>query len=51
MTATLLDALALLASFDHRLLDIVGLPAGRLAESQRFLEEHGLMTEVLGYVG
>ena len=30
---------------------IVGLPAGRLAESQRFLEEHGLMTEVLGYVG
>ena len=30
---------------------IVGLPAGRLDESRRFLEEHGLMTEVLGYVG
>ena len=30
---------------------IVGLPAARLAESQGFLEEHGLLTEVLGYVG
>ena len=30
---------------------IVGLPAGRLDESRAFLEEHGLMTEVLGYVG
>lgn len=30
---------------------IVGLPATRLAESQAFLEEHGLLTEVLGYVG
>ena len=30
---------------------IVGLPAGRLAQSQAFLEQHGLMTEVLGYVG
>ncbi|KGJ04130.1 D-methionine transport system ATP-binding protein [Paracoccus halophilus] len=30
---------------------IVGLPADRLAESQGFLEQHGLMTEVLGYVG
>jgi len=30
---------------------IVGLPAARLAESQAFLEEHGLLTEVLGYVG
>lgn len=30
---------------------IVGLPAGRLDESRRFLEDHGLMTEVLGYVG
>ena len=30
---------------------IVGLPASRLAESQSFLEEHGLLTEVLGYVG
>ncbi len=30
---------------------IVGLPANRLAESQGFLEEHGLLTEVLGYVG
>ena len=30
---------------------IVGLPAGRLDESRSFLEEHGLMTEVLGYVG
>ena len=29
---------------------IVGLPADRLRESQRFLEEHGLLTEVLGYV-
>ena len=30
---------------------IVGLPAARLAESQGFLHEHGLLTEVLGYVG
>ncbi len=30
---------------------IVGLPASRLAESRSFLEEHGLLTEVLGYVG
>ena len=30
---------------------IVGLPAARLAESQAFLQEHGLLTEVLGYVG
>lgn len=30
---------------------IVGLPAGRLPESRSFLEEHGLLTEVLGYVG
>ncbi|MDT1061838.1 methionine ABC transporter ATP-binding protein [Paracoccus sp. CPCC 101403] len=30
---------------------IVGIPAGRLEESRRFLEEHGLVTEVLGYVG
>ncbi|WP_347266084.1 ATP-binding cassette domain-containing protein [Paracoccus sp. (in: a-proteobacteria)] len=30
---------------------IVGLPAPRLAESRQFLEEHGLMIEVLGYVG
>jgi D-methionine transport system ATP-binding protein len=30
---------------------IVGLPASHLAESQSFLEEHGLLTEVLGYVG
>lgn len=30
---------------------IVGLPAGRLDKSRAFLEEHGLMTEVLGYVG
>jgi D-methionine transport system ATP-binding protein len=29
---------------------IVGLPAARLAESQGFLQEHGLLTEVLGYV-
>ncbi|MBD9526786.1 MULTISPECIES: methionine ABC transporter ATP-binding protein [Paracoccus] len=30
---------------------IVGLPLARLDESRRFLEEHGLLTEVLGYVG
>ncbi|MTH78590.1 methionine ABC transporter ATP-binding protein [Paracoccus aestuariivivens] len=30
---------------------IVGLPMGRLDESRRFLEQHGLLTEVLGYVG
>lgn len=30
---------------------IVALPAQRLEESRRFLEEHGLLTEVLGYVG
>ncbi len=30
---------------------IVALPAARLEESRRFLEEHGLLTEVLGYVG
>ena len=30
---------------------IVGLPATRLADAQAFLEEHGLLTEVLGYVG
>lgn len=30
---------------------IVGLPATRLDESRQFLEEHGLLTEVLGYVG
>ncbi|RDD73207.1 methionine ABC transporter ATP-binding protein [Paracoccus versutus] len=30
---------------------IVALPAPRLEESRRFLEEHGLLTEVLGYVG
>lgn len=30
---------------------IVGLPADRLEESRQFLEEHGLLTEVLGYVG
>ncbi|HWL55979.1 MAG TPA: methionine ABC transporter ATP-binding protein [Paracoccus sp. (in: a-proteobacteria)] len=30
---------------------IVGLPCDRLEESRRFLEEHGLLTEVLGYVG
>ena len=30
---------------------IVGLPAAWLDESRRFLEDHGLMTEVLGYVG
>ena len=29
---------------------IVGLPASRLAESRSFLEEHGLLTEVLGHV-
>jgi D-methionine transport system ATP-binding protein len=30
---------------------IVGLPAAQLAGSKAFLEEHGLLTEVLGYVG
>ena len=30
---------------------IVGLPAGQLDRSRAFLEQHGLMTEVLGYVG
>ncbi|MDS9467637.1 methionine ABC transporter ATP-binding protein [Paracoccus sp. MBLB3053] len=30
---------------------IVGLPCERLEESRHFLEEHGLLTEVLGYVG
>ncbi|MFC3568248.1 methionine ABC transporter ATP-binding protein [Paracoccus simplex] len=30
---------------------IVALPAQRLEESRRFLEEHGLLTEVLGHVG
>ncbi|WP_134679779.1 methionine ABC transporter ATP-binding protein [Paracoccus ravus] len=30
---------------------IVGLPVERLDESRQFLEEHGLLTEVLGYVG
>jgi len=30
---------------------IVALPAARLGESRRFLEEHGLLTEVLGHVG
>ncbi|SMO62940.1 methionine ABC transporter ATP-binding protein [Paracoccus laeviglucosivorans] len=29
---------------------IVGIPAERAEESRRFLEEHGLLTEVLGYV-
>ncbi|RDW14151.1 methionine ABC transporter ATP-binding protein [Paracoccus thiocyanatus] len=30
---------------------IVALPAARLDESRRFLQEHGLLTEVLGHVG
>lgn len=30
---------------------IVGLPCDRLGEAQAFLEQHGLLTEVLGYVG
>lgn len=30
---------------------IVGLPRAQLDESRQFLEEHGLLTEVLGYVG
>ena len=30
---------------------IVGLPSPRLAEAQAFLEQHGLLTEVLGHVG
>ncbi|WP_323715737.1 methionine ABC transporter ATP-binding protein [Paracoccus aminovorans] len=30
---------------------IVGLPSPRLAEARAFLEDHGLLTEVLGHVG
>lgn len=30
---------------------IVGLPSPRLAEARGFLEQHGLLTEVLGHVG
>ncbi|MFT4014390.1 MAG: methionine ABC transporter ATP-binding protein [Paracoccus sp. (in: a-proteobacteria)] len=30
---------------------IVALPAARLADAQAFLEQHGLLTEVLGHVG